>query len=74
MNKKLKLCLLYSIPACQAYPKAHLYCINIFLPSIYTYPICKDALQTITPIWMNISLAMKKDPQVDKAFGWVLEM
>ena len=23
---------------------------------------------------MNISLAMKKDPETDKAFGWVLEM
>ncbi|CAI9775496.1 unnamed protein product [Fraxinus pennsylvanica] len=34
----------------------------------------KDALQKIAPTWMNISLAMKKDPQVDKAFGWVLEM
>jgi len=23
---------------------------------------------------MNVSLAMKKDPETDKAFGWVLEM
>lgn len=23
---------------------------------------------------MNVSLAMKKDPEADKAFGWVLEM
>ncbi|KAG6407985.1 hypothetical protein SASPL_130987 [Salvia splendens] len=34
----------------------------------------KDALKKIAPTWMNVSLAMKKDPEVDKAFGWVLEM
>jgi len=28
----------------------------------------------IAPTWMNVSLAMKNDPQTDKAFGWVLEM
>ncbi|KAK4388629.1 Hydroxyproline O-arabinosyltransferase 1 [Sesamum angolense] len=28
----------------------------------------------IAPTWMNVSLAMKKDPEADKAFGWVLEM
>ncbi|KAK4853949.1 hypothetical protein QYF36_016812 [Acer negundo] len=34
----------------------------------------KDSLKKIAPTWMNISLAMKKDPETDKAFGWVLEM
>ncbi|XP_039120814.1 hydroxyproline O-arabinosyltransferase 1-like [Dioscorea cayenensis subsp. rotundata] len=34
----------------------------------------KASLAKIAPTWMNISLAMKKDPETDKAFGWVLEM
>ncbi|KAK1275124.1 hypothetical protein QJS04_geneDACA003760 [Acorus gramineus] len=34
----------------------------------------KDNLKKIAPTWMNVSLAMKKDPEADKAFGWVLEM
>ncbi|CAH2044403.1 unnamed protein product [Thlaspi arvense] len=34
----------------------------------------KEALERIAPTWMNVSLAMKKDPEADKAFGWVLEM
>ncbi|KAL8153040.1 hypothetical protein V2J09_010800 [Rumex salicifolius] len=34
----------------------------------------KEALSKIAPSWMNISLAMKKDPETDKSFGWVLEM
>ncbi|XP_022951449.1 hydroxyproline O-arabinosyltransferase 1-like isoform X2 [Cucurbita moschata] len=34
----------------------------------------KDSLNKIAPTWMNVSLAMKKDPETDKAFGWVLEM
>ncbi|XP_010540297.1 PREDICTED: uncharacterized protein LOC104814115 [Tarenaya hassleriana] len=34
----------------------------------------KEALKKIAPTWMNVSLAMKKDPETDKAFGWVLEM
>ncbi|KAF8082489.1 hypothetical protein N665_0822s0002 [Sinapis alba] len=34
----------------------------------------KEALKKIAPTWMNVSLAMKKDPEADKAFGWVLEM
>ncbi|KAI4318864.1 hypothetical protein MLD38_032523 [Melastoma candidum] len=34
----------------------------------------KESLKKIAPTWMNVSLAMKKDPDVDKAFGWVLEM
>ncbi|KAL8028686.1 hypothetical protein ABFS82_14G174200 [Erythranthe guttata] len=36
--------------------------------------IKKDVLQKIAPTWMNVSLAMKKDPETDKKFGWVLEM
>ncbi|KAJ0961318.1 hypothetical protein J5N97_000724 [Dioscorea zingiberensis] len=34
----------------------------------------KASLVKIAPTWMNVSLAMKKDPETDKAFGWVLEM
>ncbi|KAH9760511.1 Hydroxyproline O-arabinosyltransferase 1 [Citrus sinensis] len=34
----------------------------------------RDSLKKIAPVWMNVSLAMKKDPETDKAFGWVLEM
>lgn len=34
----------------------------------------KESLGRIAPTWMNISIAMKKDPDADKAFGWVLEM
>ncbi|GMN45488.1 hypothetical protein TIFTF001_014674 [Ficus carica] len=34
----------------------------------------RESLKKIAPTWMNISLAMKKDPETDKAFGWVLEM
>ncbi|XP_073136493.1 hydroxyproline O-arabinosyltransferase 1-like [Henckelia pumila] len=36
--------------------------------------VAKDSLKKIAPTWMNVSLAMKKDPETDKAFGWVLEM
>ncbi|RWR75509.1 hydroxyproline O-arabinosyltransferase 1 [Cinnamomum micranthum f. kanehirae] len=36
--------------------------------------ISKASLKKIAPTWMNVSLAMKKDPEADKAFGWVLEM
>ncbi|XP_009140634.1 hydroxyproline O-arabinosyltransferase 2 [Brassica rapa] len=36
--------------------------------------VSKNALMKIAPTWMNVSLAMKNDPQTDKAFGWVLEM
>ncbi|OAY69351.1 hypothetical protein ACMD2_01010 [Ananas comosus] len=36
--------------------------------------IDKESLMKIAPTWMNVSLAMKKDPATDKAFGWVLEM
>ncbi|GAB2233546.1 hypothetical protein Droror1_Dr00002772 [Drosera rotundifolia] len=36
--------------------------------------VAKKSLKKIAPTWMNISLGMKKDPESDKAFGWVLEM
>ncbi|KAE9599399.1 hypothetical protein Lal_00039406 [Lupinus albus] len=36
--------------------------------------VSKESLKRIAPTWMNVSLAMKKDPETDKAFGWVLEM
>nr|CAB3467250.1 unnamed protein product [Digitaria exilis]CAB3469640.1 unnamed protein product [Digitaria exilis] len=36
--------------------------------------IDKESLARITPAWMNVSIAMKKDPETDKTFGWVLEM
>lgn len=36
--------------------------------------ISKASLEKIAPTWLNVSLAMKKDPEADKAFGWVLEM
>ncbi|KAL6898041.1 hypothetical protein ACP4OV_006637 [Aristida adscensionis] len=34
----------------------------------------KKSLARIAPTWMNISIAMKKYPEADKAFDWVLEM
>lgn len=34
----------------------------------------KEFLRKIAPTWMNVSLAMKKDPETDKKLGWVLEM
>jgi len=36
--------------------------------------IRKASLEKIAPTWLNVSLAMKNDPETDKAFGWVLEM
>jgi hydroxyproline O-arabinosyltransferase len=38
------------------------------------YFVPQKSLEKIAPSWMNISLAMKKDPDADKSFGWVLEM
>jgi len=35
---------------------------------------CQEFLKKIAPTWMNVSLAMKKDPETDEAFGLVLEM
>ncbi|KAL8159398.1 hypothetical protein V2J09_000935 [Rumex salicifolius] len=36
--------------------------------------IKKSLLEKIAPIWVNISLQIKNDPETDKAFGWVQEM
>ncbi|KAH9619037.1 hypothetical protein KSS87_009869 [Heliosperma pusillum] len=36
--------------------------------------VAKDSLKKIAPTWKNVSVAMKQDPETDKAFGWVLEM
>lgn len=36
--------------------------------------IKKEQLKRIAPTWMEVSLAMKNDPEADKTFGWVLEM
>ncbi|EPS66914.1 hypothetical protein M569_07861, partial [Genlisea aurea] len=36
--------------------------------------IHKDDLRKVAPTWMNVSLAMKRDPEADKEFGWVLDM
>ena len=36
--------------------------------------IHKPALRRITPLWLNLSLSLKLDPDADKRFGWVLEM
>lgn len=44
---------------------------SYLLISLWQY---QESLKKIAPTWMNVSLAMKKDPQADKAFGWVLEM
>ncbi|CAI5459528.1 unnamed protein product [Closterium sp. Yama58-4] len=33
----------------------------------------KDLLK-IAPLWHNVSLQFKEDPEIDKEFGWVLEM
>lgn len=36
--------------------------------------IAKDDLSLIAPLWHNISVAIKHDPEADKTWGWVLEM
>jgi len=36
--------------------------------------IGKQLLSKVTPLWLNLSLALKRDPAADKRFGWVLEM
>lgn len=41
---------------------------------LFVLYIVQESLKKIAPTWMNVSLAMKKDPDADKAFGWVLEM
>ena len=36
--------------------------------------ISKTQLATITPLWLKLSLLLKRDAEADKRFGWVLEM
>ena len=36
--------------------------------------ITKKQLELITPDWLQLSLALKKDSTADRRFGWVLEM
>jgi len=36
--------------------------------------IHKDKLRKIVPLWTEISLKMKGNPSVEKAFGWIQEM
>ena len=36
--------------------------------------ISKAQLVTLTPTWLQLSLALKRDPAADRRFGWVLEM
>lgn len=36
--------------------------------------ISKTDLAKIVPVWVNFTVAMKTDPECDKAWGWVLEM
>ena len=36
--------------------------------------ISKAQLITLTPTWLQLSLALKRDPAADRRFGWVLEM
>jgi len=36
--------------------------------------IAKEQLEKITPLWLKLSLELKRDPQADRRFGWVLEM
>ena len=31
-------------------------------------------LRKLTPEWLDLSFALKRDPEADKVFGWVLEM
>ena len=34
----------------------------------------KSQLRLLTPLWLNLSMALKRDPEADQRFGWVLEM
>lgn len=33
-----------------------------------------NSLKRLTPLWLNLSVELKADPEADAAFGWVLEM
>ncbi|CAJ2657476.1 unnamed protein product [Trifolium pratense] len=41
---------------------------------LYSQGELKESLKKVDFTWMNSIMAMIKDPEVDKAFGWVLEM
>jgi hypothetical protein len=34
----------------------------------------KDDLRRVAPVWRDVTLKIKKDPEADKEWGWVLEM
>jgi len=36
--------------------------------------IRKEQLRRVTPLWLNLSLALKRNKRADARFGWVLEM
>ena len=36
--------------------------------------ISKSALKKVVPVWHELAVKMKKDPQANEAFGWVVEM
>ena len=36
--------------------------------------IHKEDLKRVAPIWHDVTLKIKQDPEADKAWGWVLEM
>ncbi|KAK1369946.1 hydroxyproline O-arabinosyltransferase 1-like [Heracleum sosnowskyi] len=43
----------------------------------FSMKLCETGLGNlykIAPTWMNVSLAMKRDPEADLSFEWVLEM
>ncbi len=31
-------------------------------------------MRSVVEIWYNLSMALKADPEADKAFGWILDM
>lgn len=36
--------------------------------------ISKTALKKVVPLWHELAVKMKKDPEANRAFGWVVEM
>lgn len=36
--------------------------------------IHRETLAKLTPHWLALSMALKRDPAADRAYGWVLEM
>jgi hypothetical protein len=36
--------------------------------------IHKDDLRRVAPVWRDVALKIKRDPEAEKAWGWVLEM